>query len=65
MLEKYKENVNNNENNVNLNESLKSKEELKLEVEDRLNEILKERAIENFLKKNSADLYQHIIKIKK
>ena len=43
MLEKYKENVNNNENNVNLNESLKSKEELKLEVEDRLNEILKER----------------------
>ena len=63
MLEKYKENVNNNENNVNLNESLKSKEELKLEVEDRLNEILKERAIENFLKKNSADLYQHIIQI--
>ena len=32
-----------------------------LEANQKINEILKEKAIENFLKKNAAELYQQII----
>ena len=62
ILEKYTENINDNPN-INLKESMKSKEELKTEVKEKLNVILKERAIENFMKKNSAELYQYIVEI--
>ena len=62
ILEKYIENINDNPN-INLKESMKSKEELKTEVKEKLNVILKERAIENFMKKNSAELYQYIVEI--
>jgi len=62
ILEKYIENLNNYEN-IKINDIRKDKDELKSEVTEKLNEILKGRAIENFLKKNSAELYKAIIEI--
>jgi len=62
ILEKYIENLNYYEN-IKINEIRKDKDELKCKVIDKLNEILKGRAIENFLKKNSAELYKSIIEI--
>ena len=59
---KYIENLNNYEN-IKINEIIKDKDKLKSEVIEKLNEILKGRAIENFLKKNSAELYKSIIEI--
>ena len=63
ILEKYIENMNNNDSNANLKESMKSKGELKTEVIQKLNSVLKEKAIEDFLKKNAAEIYQQIIQI--
>ena len=62
ILEKYIENLNYYEN-IKISEIRKDKDELKCKVIDKLNEILKGRAIENFLKKNSAELYKSIIEI--
>ena len=62
ILEKYIENLNNYEN-IKINEIIKDKDKLKSEVIEKLNEILKGRAIKNFLKKNSAELYKSIIEI--
>ena len=63
ILEKYLENMSNNTNNANLKETMKSKGELKSEVTQKLNSVLKDKAIEDFLKKNAAEIYQQVIQI--
>ena len=63
ILEKYLENMSNNTNNANLKETMKSKGELKAEVTQKLNSVLKDKAIEDFLKKNAAEIYQQVIQI--
>ena len=63
ILEKYTENISNNPNNAELKESMKSKGELKAEVTQKLTDILKDRAIEDFLKKSASEIYQQVVEI--
>ena len=63
ILEKYTENMSNNTNNANLKESMRSKSELKSDITQKLTMVLKDKAIENFLKKNTAEIYQQVIEI--
>ena len=42
---------------------MKSKTELKNEVTEKLTNILKERAIEDFLKKSASEMYQSVVEI--
>ena len=50
ILEKYLENMSNNTNNANLKETMKSKGELKSEVTQKLNSVLKDKAINKLFK---------------
>ena len=63
VLEKYTENLSKNPNNFEMKESMKSKGELKSEVTQKLTDILKERAIEDFLKKCASEIYQQVVEI--
>ena len=63
ILEKYTENMANNPTGSNLKESMKSKEVLKSEVTQKLNLVLKDKAIEDFLKKTTSEIFQQIIEI--
>ena len=63
ILEKYTENISKVQNNAELKESMKSKTELKNEVTEKLTNILKERAIEDFLKKSASEMYQSVVEI--
>ena len=63
ILEKYTESISNNPNNAELKESMKSKGELKAEVTQKLTDILKDRAIEDFLKKSASEIYQQVVEI--
>ena len=63
VLEKYTENISNNPNSAELKESMKSKTELKNEATEKLTKVLKERAIEDFLKNCTSKIYQSIIEI--
>ena len=63
LLEKYTESISNNPNNAELKESMKSKGELKSEVTQKLTDILKDRAIEAFLKKSASEIYQQVVEI--
>ena len=53
----------NNPTGSNLKESMKSKEVLKSEVTQKLNLVLKDKAIEDFLKKTTSEIFQQIIEI--
>ena len=63
ILEKYTENISKVQNNAELKESMKSKTELKNEVTEKLTNILKDRAIEDFLKKSASEMYQSVVEI--
>ena len=63
ILEKYTENISKSPNNAELKESMKSKGELKTEVTEKLTAILKDRAIEDFLKKSASEIYQSVVEI--
>ena len=63
ILEKYTENISKIQNNAELKESMKSKTELKNEVTEKLTNILKDRAIEDFLKKSASEMYQSVVEI--
>jgi len=63
ILEKYTENISKSPNNAELKESMKSKGELKNEVTEKLTAILKDRAIEDFLKKSASEIYQSVVEI--
>ena len=63
VLEKYTENISQVQNSAELKESMKSKGELKSEVTEKLTNVLKERAIEDFLKKSASEIYQSVVEI--
>ena len=63
VLETYTDNLRNNPNNANLQESMKSKVELKSEATTKITALLKDKAVEDFLKKNASEIYQEIVKI--
>jgi len=63
VLEKYTENLSKNPNNFEMKETMKSKGELKSEVTQKLTAILKEKAIEDFLKKSASEIYQQVVEI--
>ena len=63
VLEKYTENISNNPNSAELKESMKSKTQLKSEATEKLTKVLKDRAIEDFLKNCTSKIYQSIIEI--
>ena len=63
VLEKYTENISQVQNSAELKESMKSKGELKSEVTEKLTNVLKDRAIEDFLKKSASEIYQSVVEI--
>ena len=63
VLEKYTENISNNPNSAELKESMKSKTQLKSEATEKLTKVLKDRAIEDFLKNCTSKIYQSIVEI--
>lgn len=63
VLEQYLQNMANNPNNANLQDTMKSKDALKSEVTQKLNVVLKDRAIDDFLKKSASEIYQPIVEI--
>ena len=63
VLEKYTENISQFQNSAELKESMKSKGELKSEVTEKLTNVLKDRAIEDFLKKSASEIYQSVVEI--
>ena len=63
VLEKYTENISKVKNSAELKESMKSKGELKSEVTEKLTNVLKDRAIEDFLKKSASEIYQSVVEI--
>ena len=62
LLEKYNENISKN-GNININEAMKNKEELKSEAANTLKNQLKGPSEEKFLKKHASYLFQDIVKI--
>ena len=61
LLEKYREKT--SDNNININEAMKSKEEITYEASNAIKNQLKGPAEENFLKKSASCLFQDIVKI--
>ena len=62
LLDKYKENIlDQNNNNINMRDAMKDKDELKEEAATELKNQLKEPSEENFLKRMSSNLYQDIV----
>ena len=61
LLEKYREKT--SKENININEAMKSKEEIIYQASNAMKNQLKGPAEENFLKKYASCLFQDIVKI--